>query len=192
MHSNMELLYGLKGSVSRTTVWSWMKSLGMKFQAIKKTYFVDSHETKPNRIYRRGYLRRYFEKEKRQAVWIQIPVEELRMYQTLGKLPSNDNFGYCYTCQLTNVDMVELHVDCFGFLTEEQIRDRCSTQFGGNFSVRLEADQERLILFGHDECCFRQHAFSAKGWTMPDGTQVRFDFMYCIRRYFSFDVSSEK
>ena len=52
-------LYRLEnGKVARTTVWCWMKSLGMKYKKQQQSYYVDNHEDEGNRRYRRGYLMR--------------------------------------------------------------------------------------------------------------------------------------
>ena len=44
-----------------------------------------------------------------------------------------------------------------------------TTVFGGNLSVRKPPDQKPLIIFGQDECIFKQYTFSKKAWRSPDG-----------------------
>ena len=62
-------MYGLKGGeVSRTTVWVWMRSLGMRYKRQQKTYYVDNNESLQNRIYCRAYLVRAFQRERQQFV----------------------------------------------------------------------------------------------------------------------------
>jgi hypothetical protein len=42
------------------------------------------------------------------------------------------------------------------------------TEFGGKLSVRI-GNERPLIMFGHDECIFKQYLLTKKAWTLPMG-----------------------
>jgi hypothetical protein len=45
--------------------------------------------------------------------------------------------------------------------------------FGGELSVRRDESLGKpLIIFGQDECIFKQYNMSRKGWTAPDGRKA--------------------
>ena len=65
------------------------------------------------------------------------------------------------------VTYIEYHVD-----DHDMLQDRCKhLRYGGNLSIRKPIDKKPIILFGQDECIFKQYAFTKKTWTLPDGTK---------------------
>lgn len=148
--------YGLlKGTVSRTTVWRWMKAVGMKFTVRKKNYYVDNHEDPRVVQYRCKYVERYLEREIRCFCWIQKTAEEVEALQEQKKLPEGE-IGFPYFDLEKDIAMVELHVDsCEAFL--EEMKD---TLFGGNLSIRKPANVRPLMNVGQDESIFQQNSYS--------------------------------
>ena len=65
--------------------------------------------------------------------------------------------------------MIEYHVDSCKNLQEKM---NLETEYGGKLSVRKSPNEKALIVFGHDECIFKQYALSNKSWSMPDGTRA--------------------
>ena len=65
--------------------------------------------------------------------------------------------------------MVELHVDTCNILEE---RANNETKYGGNLSVRKELEEKPLIMFGHDECIFKQYTMTNKSWKASNGAVV--------------------
>ena len=64
------------------------------------------------------------------------------------------------------ITMVELHVDqCNSF----QDTMNATTRFGGNLSVRKPNGKKPVIIFGQDECIFKQYTFSKKAWMNSEG-----------------------
>ena len=61
--------------------------------------------------------------------------------------------------------MVEYHVDD-SILFQDRLNH---TKFGGNLSVRKPPNVKPLIMFGQDECIFKQNTFSKKAWTNHEG-----------------------
>jgi hypothetical protein len=56
--------------------------------------------------------------------------------------------------------MVEFHVDTCHIFEE---RGNNGTKFGG---------KKPLIMFGHDECTFKQYTLTKKHWKAPNGTVI--------------------
>ena len=56
--------------------------------------------------------------------------------------------------------MVEYHVDD-NILFQGRLNH---IKFGGNLSVRKTANVKPLIMFGQDQCIFKQYTFSRKAW----------------------------
>jgi hypothetical protein len=99
--------------------------------------------------------------------WIQVTAEESEELQNKGLVTINS--GYKYKSR-DGVDMVEYHVDsCSTF--EETLNG--TTRFGGHLSVRREPGNDRpLLIFGHDECIFKQYHMTKSAWVAPDGQRV--------------------
>ena len=65
---------------------------------------------------------------------------------------------------------VEFHIDDNPkFANWTQWPDEDSKQFGGCLSVRMPEGSKPLIIFGQDECIFKQYIFSKKSWVGPEG-----------------------
>ncbi len=61
--------------------------------------------------------------------------------------------------------MVDDHVDSLSLF-----QDRMSTtELGGNLSVRLKEGEQPILLFGHDECIYKQYLLTKRAWTLPSG-----------------------
>jgi hypothetical protein len=65
--------------------------------------------------------------------------------------------------------MVEYHVNSCRLFQDQMNKH---TQFGGNLSVRRDPTSAPLLIFGHDECIFKQYTLSKKSWTGPSGETV--------------------
>ncbi len=76
--------------------------------------------------------------------------------------------GYQYEDENGN-QMVELHVDTCNILEE---RANNETKYRGKLSVRKAQDEKPLIMFGHDECIFKQYTMTNKSWKAPNGAVV--------------------
>ena len=55
--------YGLT-CLHESTMYRWLRALGFRYQARKKYYFVDGHETKDTKQYRKSYVKEMLELEK--------------------------------------------------------------------------------------------------------------------------------
>jgi hypothetical protein len=147
-------------------LFKWLDRLGFKYEPRKKSYYVDAHEKPETVAYRRHFIKRYLKYEIRMFRWIQLPLDEVRDMEANDEI--EEGLGYRYQCPVTQIEMVEFHVD-----DHPSFQDRLmpTTQFGGNLSVRKPANVRPLICFGQDECIFKQYTFTPKAWTAPDGTK---------------------
>jgi hypothetical protein len=152
--------------LSKRTIYNWLSKMGFSYSPHKKGYYVDSHEKAENVQYRMQFVKRYEAYELRTHRWVQIPMQRYTELVEKGELSIEQ--GYKYNKKNTNEAYVELHVDDHLLFHEE-----CSMlPFGGNLSVRRNSDEKPLILFGQDECIFKQYNLSSKSWTNPDGVRA--------------------
>jgi hypothetical protein len=61
--------------------------------------------------------------------------------------------------------MVEYHVDSYQGFQDKMDKE---AEFGGKLSVRIK-NERPLIMFGHDECIFKQYLLMKKAWMLPTG-----------------------
>jgi hypothetical protein len=65
--------------------------------------------------------------------------------------------------------MAVFHVDTC-HLFEERAND--GTKFGGNLSVRKKQEGKPCIMFGHNQCIFKQYTLTKKHWRAPNGAVI--------------------
>jgi hypothetical protein len=149
--------------LSISTIKVWMRQLGFKYEERKKTYYVDTHEKIENVQYRANFITRYFLYELCAHRWIQMTKEESDRCKKDGIKFRTHGHEY----NIDGVTYIEYHVD-----DHDILQDRCKhLTYGGNLSVRKPIDKKPIIIFGQDECIFKQYAFTKKSWTLPDGTK---------------------
>jgi hypothetical protein len=152
--------YGLT-CVSPSTVYRWMLCLGFRYEPRRKGYYVDGHERPATVQYRWKFCQRYLAYEQRMHRWIQVPATEANELEKSGEV--TEGSGYKYTTD-DGLTMVEYHCDTVKNLKPEWI----TTSLGGNLSVRIPPEQKPLIIFGHDECIFKQFTMVNKQWYGPN------------------------
>ena len=156
--------HGLK-TLCRDTVRQWMNDFGYRYLHRKKGYYNDKHEDPANVLYCIDFIGRYKEYELRAQRWIQISLEEATSLIHVGTVIEGD--GYHYQDENGNF-MVEFHVDCAECFHDRMNADP-STPFGGKLSVRFPKDKKPLMIFGQDECIFKQYIFTRKHWQGRNG-----------------------
>ena len=155
---------GLKSLCVRT-VNNWLRSLGFQYSERKKCYYNDKHESKENIIYRKKFIQRYLEREIYSYRWIQLPIHVYNKMIDEGEILNG--IGYKFNNENDNNNTyIEFHVD-----DHPSFAHSCYliTSFGGNLSVKFPLGSKPIIIFGQDECIFKQYAFRKKGWTGPNG-----------------------
>ena len=154
-------------TVCKQTVTNWLKILGFRYCERKKSYYCDSHEKPENVAYRYKYIDRYLEREYRCYRWIQMPEAEYQNMLQEGSIFCGTPYEY-YNDE--GEKFVEFHIDDNPkFANWTQWPDEDSKQFGGCLSVRMPEGSKPLIIFGQDECIFKQYIFSKKSWVGPEG-----------------------
>ena len=59
-----------------STVYRWMRALGMNYCSRKKNFYVNGHERADVIKYRKEYIVQYFKDELRMFRWMQLPLDE--------------------------------------------------------------------------------------------------------------------
>ncbi len=163
---NLLYEHGLK-KVCPSTIYNWMKLLGFKYEPRRKGYYVDGLKHPATIEYRKSFVQHYLPYERRMYRWIQVTAEESEELQNKGLVTIKSS--YKYKCR-DGIDMLEYLVDsCSTF--EEALNS--TTRFGGHLSVHREPGNDQpLLIFGHDECIFKQYHMAKSAWVAPDGQRV--------------------
>jgi hypothetical protein len=120
----------------------------------QKRFFVDSHESKANRKYRKEQCARYLRRERLMHRWYQFTAEEVN--SLVNKELLLPDRGYRYETE----EGEKMHID---EIDNEEILTKIYQEYCycGNLSIRMNPLEERpLLSFGHDECIFRQFIFT--------------------------------
>ena len=154
--------YGLH-TMNVKTIQNWMRKLGFKYEPRKKTYYVDTHESKENVEYRAKFIKMYFEYELLAHRWYSITSE--KRSEMIKNSEISSEIGYRY--EKDGQTFYEFHVDdhpSFQLACED-------LQFGGNLSVRKPSNKKPVMMWGQDEAIMKQNLFTLFTWTLPDGSK---------------------
>ncbi|KAI2513790.1 hypothetical protein MHU86_573 [Fragilaria crotonensis] len=154
--------YGLS-KVSMATVLRWMHSAGFRYKNRSKHYFVDGHEKPETLAYRPVFTKRYIAHEVQAYRWIQLSLLAAKILEAQDLIAKN--CGYRYVDPITDVDMVEYHIDS---IPSDKIGNLAGP-FGGQLSVRRDMNKPIVMFIGQDEAIFKQFSFVSKMWTGPKG-----------------------
>ena len=154
-------------TLSLSTVLNWMEHFGFKYSPKQKTYYVDGHERPEIVDHQKKYCEQYLKDEIRCYRWIQLSENEVEKLENDTYNSFSRKSGYKYkTNDLTQ--MYEFHVDTHEcLLPYSDLRPH-----GGNLSVRKKQEDKPLVIFGQDECIFKQFQMNTKRWILPDGTSA--------------------
>jgi hypothetical protein len=157
--------YGFRnGTISRTTVYTWIRKLDFKYSSRKKQYFNDRHEDQKEQ--REEFIKKRLEDEIYQPVWVQKSAIEFKNLQNDGTLSASLQ-GFTYHDD-DGMEMIEVHIDSDkGNMFLKELED---SLYGGFFSIRKPPNSTPLIVLGHDEAIMKQNQFTPCAWTMGDGT----------------------
>jgi len=93
---------------------------------------------------------------------VQLPELDVQQLEEDGEVTTGSGYKYTNSDGLT---MFEFHVDSVKNVKAVWLM----TNLGGNLSVRKPPDKKPLIIFGHDECIFKQYTMTGKQWYGPNG-----------------------
>jgi hypothetical protein len=150
---------GLSARVSAQTVNNWLHLLGYKRDRVRKHCYNDKHEDKSNVLCRQAFVQRCFWRERRCHRWIQATKEESARLVKSDEV--HKDFGHCYTTS-DGVEMVECHTDDSYPIFAKAMKE--FPKFGGNLSVRFPIGEKPFIMFGQDECIFKQFTVHSSCW----------------------------
>jgi hypothetical protein len=158
---------------SIATVWRWMRRLGYKYSARKKSFYVDGHERAEQRFHRKEFTEEYLLKlEPYCNRWIQVSQYEVNQWIANPDIDFDQQYFVCghdYDDD-EGVAMLEFHVDTNEFIHKEATRRH---EFGGTTSIRVKDELFRpLMIFGQDESAFHQFMLKAKNWVGPNGERA--------------------
>lgn len=149
------------------TVYNWMRILGMTYDPVRKTFYVDGHERddvkKDRSRFTRTYLLVY---EPRCRRWIQVTVQQAK------ELELQEQFGFHYKSD-DGTAMIEYHEDYFFSSKKASDAFEASNEaFPQELSVRRPPGSTELVIFGQDETVFSQNTVRGKFWTSSKGKRV--------------------
>mmetsp|Transcript_27620 Transcript_27620/g.59008 ORF Transcript_27620/g.59008 Transcript_27620/m.59008 type:complete len:743 (+) Transcript_27620:485-2713(+) len=150
---------------SYSSVLRWVHIMGFTHSTKRKSYMVDGHEHKAQRLHRDQLTANYLTVlEPRCHRWVQMPVS---LFEDLPERSEILHSGYTYT-GIDGHAMIELHVD-----DHECLQDYANEKygkFGGNVSVRITG--KPIIIIGQDESVYNQFAFGSKQWVGKAGERA--------------------
>ena len=144
------------------TVNNWLTQLGYKYLPRKKTHYNDKHESVENVTYHHQFINRYFEYELLCHRWVQLPIAEYIQMKKEGEVFCGNGYKYQDNKGAT---YIKFHVDD----SEKCTEIGNNMPFGGYLSVRKPKNEKPLIIFGQDECIYKQFIFRNKCWIGPNG-----------------------
>jgi hypothetical protein len=149
---------GPSARVSAQTVNRWLHLLGYKRDRVRKHCCNDKHEDKSNVPHRQEFVQRHFWPERRCHRWIQATKEESARLLEADEV--HKDFGCC--CTTDGMEMVEHHTDDSCPISAKALKE--FPKFGGNLSVRFPIGEKPLVMFGQDECIFKQFTVHSSCW----------------------------
>jgi len=186
--------------VSEFIVSRWMREAGFRYAVHKKSYYVDRHEDEDVVSDRKTYLVNFFDAEKYEHCWMQLPRRKyiaMKMNGTLRTVqikqekdrkqmkPSLiDDIStkvdeyvekqriHFYKSE-DNVDMVEMHVDDVYSYKENEGNLPLLPSLGGDLSVRIPIGEKPILWFGQDEAIYRSSQLNESCWTVDGESTLR-------------------
>ena len=180
----------------------WLREAGFRYEAHRKSYYVNRHEA-PDVVHtRKKYVGRCFKLELREYSWVHLPKmeyerqkrakkakEKAKKAKEKAKKPKEETKRSKYEHPEINVDnyveslvheyknekgeeYVEIHVD---MLTDYKTDDEYlwDLPFGGNLSVRKPPHLKPLVVFGQDEAIYRSTSLCPHTWTIDGHSPLR-------------------
>ncbi|KAI2492861.1 hypothetical protein MHU86_21674 [Fragilaria crotonensis] len=155
-------------SLSFTTAWRWMRLLNFKYDARRKSFYVDGHERDDVVETRKEFCKRYLtELEPYCKRWVQVPKSEATTITDL-----DITLGHSYFDIINNKEMLEFHIDYWNRCMERTNTTPAPTPLSTinpSTSIRVSSRAKPLIIVGQDESVFAQYLLGSKTWIGPAG-----------------------
>jgi hypothetical protein len=145
-----------------------MRLLGFKYDARKKSFYVDGHEREDVVANRQAFCETYLTKlEPYCKRWIQCPISKATSIKGL-----DIGLGHSYFNIIRNEEVVEFHIDYWNrHYTTPPSPPGQETQptIQPTTSIRVSSMARPIMIVGQDESVFAQYLLGAKTWIGPKG-----------------------
>ncbi|KAI2509106.1 hypothetical protein MHU86_5354 [Fragilaria crotonensis] len=160
--------HGLE-SMSFTTAWRWMRQLNFKYEARKKSFYVDGHERDDVVANRKEFCKRYLtELEPYCRRWVQVSKEDALAMDGL-----NLRLGHSYFDIVNDTEMFEFHIDYWSQCCRKNNGRACLpltiAALQPTTSIRVSSTATPLMIIGQDESVFAQYLLGSRTWIGPSG-----------------------
>ena len=132
-----------------------MKYLGFNFCERKKSYYCDKHEDESNVLFRKKFIKKYFQYEKNTYRWVHLKEEDAIELERDNNNKLLENTFVEFTND--NQKMREYHVDTHPIFMTAKYEKKLSVSRNTNLT-------RPLMIIGQDETVFKQYSFSRKCW----------------------------
>lgn len=161
--AKMKDVYGIVRPVSRGLVHSWLRRADCKFDRATQSYYTDGHNKPEVVASRLVYLAKLRRISLRQPVWVQMPLADLSE-EAVKSIEHDGLRCEVYKYVHEGKEFIEFHVDRLGHRGEAQGKGRFTdegafdvvrlkSKYGGNFSVRFEAEARSPCRVNHKDVC---------------------------------------
>jgi hypothetical protein len=159
--------HGLE-SVSFTTAWRWMRLLGFRYNARKKSFYVDGHEREDVVANRTRFCKKYLtELEPYCNRWVQVSLSEATTMKNLDV-----ELGHSYFNIIQNEQWIEFHIDYWNRCNDNSREGAQSAQqerIEATTSIRGARGARPIMIIGQDESVFAQYLLGSNTWIGPKG-----------------------
>ena len=157
---------------SMTTVWRWLRFLGYRYQATKKTYYVDGHEKEEHILSRVKLAKHYLQEiEKSTHRFVHFTRDEFLTFTSDHQYKQDEVFKIAdeFEGKENGDALYELHVDDF-----EGLHDIANERYplGGCMSHEHDPNNKPILILGQHECIFQQFTVHGKQWCGPNGERA--------------------
>jgi hypothetical protein len=153
-------------TMSFSTAWRWMRLLGFRYDARRKSFYVDGHERDDVVANRIRFCKNYLtELEPYCNRWIQVSISEAMTVKDL-----DIGLGHSYFDIIGNEQRVEFHIDYWNRIRGSAAAfTRRLEDVNPTTSIRVSSKARPIMIVGQDESVFAQNLLGAKTWIGPKG-----------------------
>ena len=149
--------------MSLTTAWRWMRLLNFKYNARKKSFYVDGHKCEDVVENHKECCQQYLtELELYCRRWVQVSKEVASTIDVLELC-----LGHNYVDILKNTDMLKFHIDYWNQCCNKN-ESSTDVTLHPTTSIRVSSRAAPLMIIGQDESVFAgKQDMDWPFWSMP-------------------------
>ena len=143
-----------------------MRLLGFRYDARRKSFYVDGHERDDVVANRIQFCRNYLtELEPYCNRWIQVSISEAMTIKAL-----DIGLGHSYFDIVGNEQCIKFHIDYWNRIRGGAAAlTRRLEDVKAKTSIRVSSKARPIVIVGQDESVFAQYLLGAKTWIGPKG-----------------------